>query len=187
MTEHRYTAFAGERLLASGSSTEVARSAKAAQAAGASHVLIFDDATGEQVEVDPFADPPAIAGRAVVEPPPRAGRGRPKLGVIPREVTLLPRHWDWLAAQPAGASAALRRLVEEASRQATDQDRIVRQGVYKVMTALAGDLPGYEAAVRTLFARHPTELDTLPEGWPSDIRDYLLSLARRERAPFSGT
>lgn len=177
MTEDRFTAFAGVRLLASGSSEKVAAAAKAAQAAGTSHVLIFDDATGEQVEVDPFVEPPAIAGRRTIEPPTRAGRGRPRLGVVAREVTLLPRHWDWLATQPGGASAVLRRLVEAASRDAAAERRRARDATYKVMTALAGNLPGYEEAVRTLFADNGSTLGLAISAWPEEVGDYLTRLA----------
>jgi hypothetical protein len=181
MIEDRYTAFAGARLLASGKAEEAAKAAKAAQSAGEPGVLIFDDATGEQVEIDPFTETPAIAGR----PAPaleRPGRGRPKLGVVPREVTLLPRHWAWLAAQPGGASAALRRLVEEASRRSPAEARRAQEAVYRVMTVLAGDAPAYEEAVRALFAGADERLDALIAAWPSDIRGYVTRLAVAERA-----
>lgn len=176
MTGDRYTAFSGGRLLARGSSDEVAAAARAAREPS---VLIFDDATGEQVEVDPFVDPPTIAGRSRASE--RPARGRPKLGVIAREVTLLPRHWTWLAAQPGGASAALRRLVEAASRQAPAEARRAQEAVYKIMTALAGDAPAYEDAVRALFAGADSRFDTIIAGWPPDVRAYLARLAQVER------
>ncbi len=73
------------------------------------------------------------------------GRGRPKLGVVAREVTLLPRHWDWLNAQPGGASVALRKLVEQARRANGDADRAraAREAAYHFMSAMAGDLPAF--------------------------------------------
>jgi hypothetical protein len=175
MAGDQYTAFAGHRLLANGASEHVAAAAKAAQDAGETHVLIFEDATGEQAELDPREPTPTIAGRTA--PPPKAGRGRPKLGVVAREVTLLPRHWDWLATQPGGASAALRRLVEDASRQAPDRTRQVQEVLYKVMTALAGDLPGYEEAVRALFAGDEIAFAARAAAWPEDLRQYLSRLS----------
>lgn len=165
-----YTAFAGHRRLASGAGPEVASAATAALARGESHVLIFDDLTGEQVELGPPSDPPAIVPRT----PPR-GRGRPKLGVQAKEVTLLPRHWDWLATQPGGASAALRRLVEDASRTAPARARERQEAVYRVMSALTGDLPGYEDAARALFAGDVSRLGGLAAEWPRDVRQYLLN------------
>jgi uncharacterized protein len=173
MSEDRTcTAFQGERLLASGARPDVAAAVHAALQAGAAHVLIFDDATGEQLELDLRADPPAIAGRS---PPPKPGRGRPKLGVVPKEVTLLPRHWDWLAQQPGGASAALRRLVEDASRSGADGPRQRQEAVYKAMSALAGNLPGYEEATRALFAGDRQRFENLICDWPEDISRYLAS------------
>src|SRR5215207_1030754 len=126
--EPTYTAFAGHRRLASGGSAEVAAVAAEALARGESHVLVFDDATGDQVELGPPDRSPAIVPRTA--PSAKPGRGRPKLGVVGREVTLLPRHWDWLATQPGGASAALRRLVEDVSRKGPAYDRQAQERLY---------------------------------------------------------
>jgi hypothetical protein len=163
-----YTAFVGHRKLAAGDAVAVAAAVHAAQSDGASHVLVFDDETGEQVELDQRATPPMIAGRST----PRATRGRPKLGVVAREVTLLPRHWEWLGRQPGGASAALRRLVEAASRQADDGGQS-RDATYKVMSALAGDLPGFEEATRALFTDDRQRLLALMREWPQDVSRYI--------------
>jgi hypothetical protein len=171
MQETLFTAFQGERLLAAGPAAEVAPLVAEAQARGASGVLVFDDGTGEQAELDLRTVPPTIAARG----PAKASRGRPKLGVTAREVTLLPRHWEWLAAQPGGASAALRRLVEAASRS-EDASTQRRDVVHRAMTVLAGDLPGYEAATRALFARDAAGLEAILSGWPADIRTYLARL-----------
>ena len=110
--------------------------------------------------------------------PPR-GRGRPKLGVTAREVTLLPRHWDWLAAQPGGTSAALRRLVDQARRETAAQtDRKARQAsAYAFMSAMAGDLAGYEEAIRALFADDREQVCRHSAAWPADVRDHALKLA----------
>lgn len=164
--ERTYTAFAGARRLASGSAREVLRRlAEVGPCDGP--VLVFDDASGHQVELDP--------GLAAEEPPARAGPGRPKLGVVSREVSLLPRHWEWLERQPSGISAALRRLVEEAIRRDPDEERtrLAREATHRVMTALAGDLPHYEEAARALFARDSKRFAQQIRRWPADIRDHL--------------
>jgi len=178
-----YTAFVDGRLVAS-ARLEVVAIAVSKEAANRP-ALIFDDATGRQIELDLRAGPDhaAAAFRARTSPqaapPPRQGRGRPKLGVVAREVTLLPRHWDWLAAQPGGASAALRRLVEDARRtnEGADRERQARDAAYRVMSALAGDLPGFEEASRALFAGDLEKVNREATIWPSGIRDYVLRLA----------
>ncbi|MGZ6017524.1 MAG: DUF2239 family protein, partial [Phenylobacterium sp.] len=119
-TAPTFTVFAGDRLVASGSLEHVAR---AAQAVARDQPIVFEDATGRVVDLDLRGSPDEVAARTAPQPSPaRPVRGRPKLGVTAREVTLLPRHWDWLAAQPGGASAALRRLVEDARRAAESAD-----------------------------------------------------------------
>jgi hypothetical protein len=107
--------------------------------------------------------------------------GRPKLGVVPREVTLLPRHWEWLATQPGGASVALRKLVESASRANETKDRIrqAQEAAYRFMSTMAGNLPGYEEAVRTLFADKPEQFGLHTEAWPADVRDHARMIALR--------
>ncbi|MBU1377195.1 MAG: DUF2239 family protein [Alphaproteobacteria bacterium] len=178
-----FTAFDGHDRVAGGTVEDVADAL--CSYAGASPVLIFDDATGRQIELDLRHGAP----NAVVEyrartaspaaTPPRQGRGRPKLGVVAREVTLLPRHWDWLATQPGGASAAIRRLVEEARRNGEGPDRARRtqEAAYRVMSALAGDLPNFEEASRALFAGDHARLEALASDWPGDIRTFVLRLA----------
>jgi len=111
--------------------------------------------------------------------PLRAGPGRPRLGVVGREVSLLPRHWDWLEAQPGGASAALRRLVDEARKRDPAQQRI-RQAIeaaYRFMTALAGDRPGYEEATRALYAGDRARFASLIAAWPPDVVCHIERLA----------
>ena len=107
------------------------------------------------------------------------GVGRPKLGVVAREVTLLPRHWDWLNRQPGGASVALRRLVQEASRVNADRDavRASREAAYRFMTAIAGALPGFEEATRALFAGERNRFEGLIDAWPADLRTHLQELS----------
>lgn len=183
------TAFLGLRRLARGDRLHVARAAHAALARGAPEpLLVFDDATAQLVELDLRGDAEAVTQRytptpAPTEPPEPTdaarGRGRPKLGVVAREITLLPRHWDWLATQPGGASVALRRLVEAARKaaEAPDRQRRAREVAYRFMTALGGDLPGYEAATRALFAGDAARFEIALEAWPADVADYT-----RERA-----
>ncbi|WP_158921865.1 DUF2239 family protein [Acidisphaera sp. S103] len=191
------TAFVGSRLLSAGPLVEVALAVRnASGGSGTEAILTFDDATGRVVDLDlrgtkadliaRLADSPApvavqpkvpeMAGSGSAAVPP--ARGRPKLGVVAREVTLLPRHWEWLSAQPGGASVALRRLVEEARRVGgSRQDRrAAQEAAYHVMSALAGDLPGYEEAIRALFADHRVRFEDHTAGWPGDVRDYAVRL-----------
>jgi hypothetical protein len=189
MTDARhYTAISDGQQLACGAAEAVAPAAREAIDQGRS-VLIFEDRTGQQVEVDPFSEPPALAvepgpSESAAEQQPARGRGRPKLGVVAREVTLLPRHWDWLAGQPGGASAALRRLVDAARRENEDRDgaRRAQEALYRVMSALAGDLPGFEEAARALYARDDARFDALTALWPPGISAYVARLAEAERA-----
>lgn len=172
-----FTCFDGERLLVSGSLGEAALAAKTTLEAGSvGPVLVFDGA-GRVVDLDLRGDEAVVFARHM--PPAPRGRGRPKLGVVAREVTLLPRHWDWLAAQPGGASAALRRMVETARRQSGEADRIrqAREAAYRFVTAMAGDRPGYEDAIRALFAGDRPRLEALIAAWPVDLRDHALRLA----------
>jgi hypothetical protein len=176
-----FTAFAGHRLLASGDLATVAAAASASPEAA----LIFEDTAGRIVELDVRKGPDHAVAQylartvaSAADAPVRQGRGRPRLGVVAREVTLLPRHWDWLSAQPGGASAALRRLVEDARRTGGGEDRgrKAREAAYRVMTALAGDLPGYEEATRALFAGDAARLSEITSDWPADVASYVMRL-----------
>ena len=182
-----YTCFAGDRLVATGQAGEVARAADRAEAEGRAGVLIFSDRTGRQLELDRRESVPTIAGASMVpdEAPvsPSSGRGRPRLGVVAREVTLLPRHWQWLETQSGGASAALRRLVDQARHESADKDRAAdaQQATYRVMSVLAGNLPGFEAAARALYARDDRTFDDIVGRWPADVGAYVARLAAVER------
>lgn len=174
-----WTLFAGEQRLASGAPAEVAVAAHAAaQGDYEGPVLAFEDATGRVVDLDLRGSPAEVAARYAPQAV-RRPRGRPKLGVVAREVTLLPRHWEWLAAQPGGASVALRKLVD-AARRADDgaTDRKVRQeAAYRFMASMAGDLPGYEEALRALFAGDRTVFDAQVAAWPGDLATHARKLA----------
>lgn len=171
------TAFAGSQRIAAGPPQTVAVALRRHLDwyPGAA-VLVFDDATGAPVEFDLRGTVDDVAAR--LTPPPR-GRGRPKLGVQAREVTLLPRHWDWLAAQPGGASVALRKLVDAARASHVTKDRIrAAQGAaHRFMTAMAGNAPGYEEALRALYAGDAGQFDRMTAAWPKDVRGYARNLA----------
>jgi hypothetical protein len=149
-------------------------------------ILVFDDGTGRAIDFDLrgtaeeiVARLPAPAGGLPEPAPTERGRGRPRLGVVAREVTLLPRHWDWLAAQPGGASQALRRLVEEARRSDGGRSRVrqAQEAAYAFISAMAGDRAGFEEASRALFAGDAAGFATHSQSWPVDIRSHAESLA----------
>jgi uncharacterized protein len=177
------TAFDGSRRIASGPLIEVALKAKElTERDSAASLLTFDDATGKVIDLDLRGDAAEVASRLAAEandagPPP--GRGRPKLGVVAREVTLLPRHWEWLAAQPGGASAALRRLVDGARREDGGErpSRAAQEAAYRFMAAIAGDFVGFEEASRALFAGDRERFATHAVTWPADVRAYAEMLA----------
>ena len=189
-----FTAFKGLSRLASGPLAEVALAVKQVGPQTSEPIAVFSDATGRVVDLDLRGDERALAAR-FTEPASsspaeelaseeRRGRGRPKLGVVAREVTLLPRHWEWLNAQPGGASVALRKLVEEARRLSGDRDRerTAREAAYHFMSAMAGNLPGFEEASRALFADNRRRFVSQIAAWPADIRDHLVKLAYSDRA-----
>jgi hypothetical protein len=159
------TVFYKGELLSRGAAEEVVPQVRALEPLeSASDLLVFDDDTGRQIDLDLRA-----------EQSPRA-RGRPSLGVKAREVTLLPRHWDWLNAQRGGASAALRRLVEEASKHCKSPEQC-RDAAYHFLSAIAGDLPTFEDAVRELYAGNKVGYDHFTYEWPAAIREHGRRLA----------
>jgi uncharacterized protein len=168
------TVFHQFRIVASGTSGEIASFLRDKPQGG--EYLAFDDETGGQLDFDLRAVkfPQSLAPQT--EP---RGRGRPRLGVIAREVTLLPSHWDWLNVQPGGASVALRKLVDAARRTNGDRDRVraAQESTYRFISAIAGNLPGFEEATRALFAYDRRRFGDLISGWPEDIRDYAIRLA----------
>ena len=184
-----YLAFEGDRCIASGDLRTVARAAKEMlDRRKDASVLLFDSAIGP-IDIDfrgsvddmlarlPAAGASAAAEDAVV-PGPR-GPGRPKLGVVAREVTLLPRHWEWLSQQSGGASVALRRLVDEARRANKDKDRIrqAREAAYRFIAVMGGNKPHYEEAARALFASDAERFQAWTAAWPADVRDHARRLA----------
>lgn len=192
------TAFAGSRRIATGDLEEVALKTNAVIASGEqAPVLIFDDLTSEQLEVDLRGSAHDVLARleksagkdksedvlAQSGEDAKRGPGRPKLGVIGREVTLLPRDWDWLNSQPGGASITLRKLVQAAKRanQGQDRIRVAREATYRFMSVMGGNLPGFEEATRTLFSKRKDrfkEFEKQVHTWPRDIRRHVIQLMK---------
>ena len=187
-----FIAFDGDRCLASGELRDVARAAKETlDRRKEASILVFDGRTGGSIEIDfrgsvndvlarltEIGDAPAIEDAA---PPGPRGPGRPKLGVVAREVTLLPRHWEWLAQQRGGASVALRKLVDEARRSGEDGNRIrlAQEAASRFMSTMGGNKPHYEDAIRALFAGEPAGFEKLIAAWPADVRRHAAKLAER--------
>ena len=185
----RCTAFSGVDRIASGELRHVALKAKQAYDLHPERpVRVFDDTDARPLEL-PLELPPADllawlsrptldAGDATGPARPRRP-GRPRLGVVAREVTLLPRHWQWLNAQPGGASVALRKLVDAARREHADGDlrRAAQERAYRFLSAMGGDRPGFEEATRALFAGDSLKFDAEIAAWPEDLRDHATMLA----------
>lgn len=188
------TVFEGDRRIASGTLAEVARVVKAAaDRCEGDAVLIFDDRTGQVVDLDVrvileevlsrLSGEDGDGGSAVEsstgEDQPRRGPGRPRLGVVGREVTLLPRHWTWLEAQRGNASATLRRLVDQARRESEEADAVRRaqDATHRFCNAMAGDRPGFEEAMRALFAGDGDRFSSETDSWPCDIREHARRMA----------
>ena len=169
----RYVVFAGPARLAAGALADAAAAARRRlDVQPDAAILVFDRETAEVVDLDLRGDLRAVIARHT--PAPAAKRGRPKLGVVAREVTLLPRHWDWLARQPGGASTTLRRLVETARKADANVAADRNAAAYRFMFAMAGDLPGFEEAARALFAGDHGRVAALIAPWPPDIADEAL-------------
>jgi hypothetical protein len=194
--EPSWIAFSRSVRIAEGCPREVAAAVKTlVDSDREASVLVFDALTSDPVEIDLRGTPGDVLARlpmseealpSVVDPLPEpAARavGRPRLGVAAREVTLLPRHWDWLARQPGGASVALRKLVEQALRTHADADRVrqARESTYRFMTAMAGNEPHHEEAVRALFAGNLEAFAQMVAAWPADVRQHTLTLAEATR------
>lgn len=195
------TAFMGKKRVASGGIEEVAgRSKHLLESGDDRSLLIFDDVSARPVEIDFRGSVQEVLDRLrgrfaeagtggegaedIEDKGPRSP-GRPKLGVVGREVTLLPRHWEWLNEQPGGASVTLRKLVEQARRDFAGKDRVRRsqEAAHRFMSAMAGDEPGYEEAARALFAGSREQFEASSREWPEDVRVYALGLAAEALEP----
>ena len=172
-----YTAFAGNRRIAAGNRDSILSDLKQYTDTHDDRVLIFEDMSGKQVDFDFSGSLEDVLerGRARIV---RVRPGRPKLGVVGREVSLLPRHWDWLEDQPNGISAALRRLVDEARKREPGAQRAkrLRDGIARFMWAMGGDLPHFEDATRALYGESDERLEDLIAAWPADVRAHIVRL-----------
>ena len=161
------TVFLRNEVLVQGTPEQVVPAMRSLQPlARSSDLLAFDDETGRQLDLDLREDAPQAPRR----------RGRPALGVEAKEVTLLPRHWQWLARQRGGASATLRRLVEDEMRQGRTP-RECQDAAYRFLSVMAGDLPKFEDAVRELYKGNPVGYDHFAYDWPPAIREHGRALA----------
>jgi len=182
-----HTAFHDATRIAGGPLATVALAVKTVLAVDpTAAILVFDDATGKVADLDLRGSDAEIAARytprsndttPAADDAPR-GRGRPRLGVVAREVTLLPRHWDWLALQPGGASQALRRLVDDARKADGGRSlaRAAQERAYAFIATMAGDRAGFEEASRALFAGDRERFAEHSRTWPQDIRDHTEKL-----------
>jgi hypothetical protein len=178
-----YVAFVGPRRVASGAMSEILPGLKERfERDAAELLLIFEVETGRQLDLDLRGSLDDVLERYV--PTTAKGPGRPKLGVTSREVSLLPRHWDWLEEQPSGASAALRRLVEAAIKHEPGKERArrIRAALSRFLSAMAGDRPHYEEACRALFNGETAQFTALIERWPKDIREHAAQQAHAAAA-----
>ena len=172
-----YTAFAGNRRIAAGNRDSILSEVKQYTDTSDDRVLIFEDMTGKQVDFDFSGSLDDVLERGRTRAV-RMRPGRPKLGVVGREVSLLPRHWEWLEDQPNGISAAIRRLVDEARKRepGAQRARRLRDGIARFMWSMGGDLPNFEEATRALYGETNSRLDDLIASWPVDVRDHVIRL-----------
>lgn len=163
-----FTAFSKDNWLATGSRSEIIDTLRALpEIKRSSDILVFDDETGNQVDFD-------LRVNSETEAPTK--RGRPKLGVISKEITLLPRHWDWLGKQSGGASATLRRLVDQARKTGADK-RTGQDAAYHFLTVIAGDWPQFEEVIRALYADDKGRFELLSKQWSASVRDHAIGMA----------
>lgn len=184
-TQGTYTAFDGTHRLVQGPLQEVVlKIKKRLGKTENSSILIFSDDTGKTMDFNFQGNEDDVLKRLEVyvskeEPAEVSGPGRPKLGVVSREVSLLPRHWEWLATQPGGASATIRNLIEEAKKKSSAHVSIkqVQERVYRFMSVMAGDLEGYEEALRALYKSDKKVFKLHVQDWPRDIKDHIFEMA----------
>jgi hypothetical protein len=184
-SELKYTAFENHKILCRGNLNHVILKVKKRIDKGSNaSLIIFSDNTGKSMDFNFHGSEEDVLKRLEVfhkasETTESHGPGRPKLGVVSREVSLLPRHWEWLATQPGGASATLRKLVEEAKKKnaSAHETKMIQERTYKFMSVMAGDLKGYEEALRALYRKDKKMFLSCIEEWPTDIREHSLELA----------
>ncbi len=173
-----YTAFSGTDLLVRGSLSEVlSRTKSLVDEEPSRPVLIFEDGSGRQVDFDFTGTVKEVVDRARPKLPAN-GPGRPRLGVVSREISLLPRHWEWLESRPEGCSGALRRLVEEAQKRDPEAEHRAqaRDAAHKFLWAIAGNYLHFEEVTRALYAGDHECMFSLMVDWPPDIRQHTRAL-----------
>ena len=185
-----YTVFDGPKLILQGSLSDViVRVKKRMGKIENSSFLICNDSNGQTLDfnfqgsekdvlkrLETFVSPqPAISKNKET-----VGPGRPKLGVVAREVSLLPRHWEWLALQEGGASVTIRKLVDEAKKKFAEGSSVkqAQERVYKFMSVMAGDLEGYEEALRALYKKDAKKFALEIQAWPEDIKKHTVDLSK---------
>jgi hypothetical protein len=186
MNDQRHcSAFVDHLQIAAGPLRAVLPVLKARFDAGDVDALVFDNDTARLIDLDLRGTLEEVLAREapIVDVSAPRGPGRPRLGVVSREVSLLPRHWEWLEAQPAGLSATLRRLVDDARKNTTPHEQALaaRTAANRFITAMAGNRDNAEEATRALFADDVARLELLTSAWPVDVRDFVLRLARAAR------
>ena len=180
-----FTAFAGFTLIVTGNlPTVLIRVREFLEREKQAQVLIFDDQTGKQVDFNLRGTLEEVLAR-VSPPAPKKGPGRPSLGVVCREVSLLPRHWEWLESQPSKASGTLRRLVESAMKSESREDRSRRrlEAAGRFMWSMAGNFEGFEEASRALYAGNRAGFAKRIASWPADIRQHLERMVQQAGDP----
>lgn len=176
-----YTAFEDFKIVCQGNIEKVALSMKEQKKA---NVLLFSDLTGREIDLDLSGTEKQVLERLKIysspDAQPNAGAGRPKLGVIPREISLLPHHWEWLINQNGGASAIIRNLIDEKiSPRAGDKAKAAQERTYKFLTSIAGNLPNFEEAIRFLYRKDKKKFADLISDWPKDVVKHANYLAVR--------
>lgn len=176
-------AFSGDIKISSGPILKVAEATKKHLIKKPnSDIQIFDHDTGQFLEVDFRGSLSQVVERMkksfIIETEKIRGPGRPKLGVVSKEITLLPKHWDWLNLQANGASGSIRKLIDEAMKRNVAKDELKRSqnSVYKFMTIMAGNYPLYEEALRAFYANDNAKFKYIITNWPKDVRDHLLKM-----------
>lgn len=178
-----YTAFEEFKIVSQGTLDDVAISVKhRLKEQGSSNILIFSDSTGRQIDLDLSGTDKQVLDRLKVfttsSVQTQSGAGRPKLGVLPREISLLPSHWEWLLNQEGGSSAVIRNLIDEKMKtQLIHKNKIAQERTYKFLSAHAGNLPSFEDAVRFLYRKDKKKFMDQISGWPKDVLKYTLSLS----------
>lgn len=187
METNTYTAFETHKILSQGSLEDVVlKVKKRLEKSPESQIVIYSDVTGKSMDFNFQGSEKEVLKRLEVYTTPESadeastGPGRPKLGVISREVSLLPRHWEWLATQSGGASNTLRKLVEESMKKTSGVQTVktAQERTYKFMSVEAGDLENYEEALRALYRKDKEKFTSDIKTWPRDVQKHILELAK---------